>query len=86
MMKKLFFDNEVLEAEKIIKYENKIIGYIGDNEVFSFKGITDFSVFTLEEGQEFDINKTEELEILKKENVEIKLAIAEMYETILGGI
>lgn len=58
-MKTLIFgsgeDLEIYEAEIIIKTDTDIIGYINDNEVFAFKGIKDFSIFKLENGQEFDI-------------------------------
>ena len=54
-MKNLNFNNENYEADTIIKTDKNIIGYdINNNEIFSFKGISDFTGFILEEGQEFD--------------------------------
>ncbi|BDR64414.1 hypothetical protein [Clostridium tetani] len=54
-MKKLIVNDEVYQAEKIIKTETDIIGYIDDKEVFAFRGVKDFSIFKLEDRQEFDI-------------------------------
>ena len=54
-MKILIFLNEEFQAEKIIKTEDSIIGKsIEGKEIFSFKGIKDFSLFTLKDGAEFD--------------------------------
>lgn len=52
-MKTLIFDTERLEAEKIIKKPDSIIGYIGSNEVFAFRGISEWDLFTIE-GGDFD--------------------------------
>jgi len=49
-VKSLIYNGERLEAEKIIKKTDAIIGYIGDTEVFSFKGISDWSIFAIEAG------------------------------------
>ena len=49
-MKTLNFNNEQFQAEKIIKTEKDIIGCdINDNEIFSFKGISDFTGFILKD-------------------------------------
>ncbi|MCO7125625.1 hypothetical protein NIE88_07555 [Sporolactobacillus shoreicorticis] len=53
-MKTLTFGNTQFVAEKIIKTSSDIIGLNGNNVAFSFNGISDFSKFTLGEGQEFD--------------------------------
>lgn len=45
---------ETLQAEKIVKGDDYIIGYISDKEVFSFTGITDFAGYHLAEGEEWD--------------------------------
>jgi hypothetical protein len=71
MIKTLNFNNEKFQAEKIIKTETDIIGQdINGNEVFAFRGISDFTGFSLEEGQEFDksqeqINQ-EKLDLMQK--------------------
>ena len=58
-MKTLKFNNEEFKAEKIIKTEKDIVGQdLQGNEVFSFRGISDFSLFVLEEGQTFDTELT----------------------------
>lgn len=54
-MKKLNFSGEEYQAEKIIKTNTDIIGRDANgNEVFAFRGISDFTEFTLEAGQTFD--------------------------------
>lgn len=53
-MKTLTFNNDEYKAERIVKNNDSIIGYIGDDTVFKFNGISDFSGFTLAENQEFD--------------------------------
>lgn len=56
-MKTLFISGEELQAERVVKTNTDIIGYNGNTEVFSFKGISDFSLFQLAEGQEWDIDE-----------------------------
>ena len=56
-MKTLFFAGKDYKAEKIVKTKDSIIGYNGNVEVFSFKGISDFSHFQLEQGQEWDVDE-----------------------------
>jgi len=54
-MKILTFNEEQFKAEKIVKTDKDIIGKDAiENEVFAFRGISDFTGFTLEEGQSFD--------------------------------
>jgi len=80
-MKTLLFNGETYEAEKIIKTDSDIIGYdLDDNVVFSFKGISDFTLFQLEEGQHWDIkiNLEQENVLLKAQNIELMLAVAEL--------
>lgn len=77
-MKTLVYNSERLEAEKIIKKSNAIIGYIGETEVFSFKGISDWSLFTIE-GGDFDPNPEREWE---QRIADLEAAIA----AILGGV
>ena len=55
-MKKLNFNNEKFEAEKIIKTSTDIFGISNNTEIFRFKGISDFSKFTLENG-DYDIEE-----------------------------
>ena len=54
-MKTLIFNKQEFKADKIIKTETDIMGEDSTgNEVFAFRGISDFSGFTLEDGQTFD--------------------------------
>ncbi|KHO39114.1 hypothetical protein OR62_07715 [Clostridium tetani] len=78
-MKKLMVNDEVLEAEKIIKTETDIIGYVDNKEVFAFRGIKDFSIFKLEGGHEFDtpeddLNKR--IKALEQSNAELMNLLA----------
>lgn len=76
-MKSLIYNGERLEAEKIIKKTDAIIGYIGDTEVFSFKGISDWSIFAIE-GGDFD----PDLEAEREQRItDLEAAVA----AILGG-
>lgn len=82
-MKILIFNNQEFKAEKIIKNEDSIIGYIEGKEVFTFKGIKDFSLFTLKDGAEFDIEITEEQQLLSTvllENANIKEQLKQQQE------
>ena len=77
-MKKLKFNGEEYEAERIVKTNTDIIGYNGNQEVFAFRGINDFSAFQLADGQEYDISPEQEKE---QRITDLELAIA----SILGG-
>jgi len=77
-MKTLIFNNaERLEAEKIIKKADSIIGYIGTNEVFAFRGISDWTLFAIE-GGDFDPDPEQEKE---QRIADLEAAIV----AILGG-
>ncbi|BDR82564.1 hypothetical protein [Clostridium tetani] len=78
-MKKLMVNDEVLEAEKIMKTETDIIGYVDNKEVFAFRGIKDFSIFKLENEQQFDtpeddLNKR--IKALEQSNAELMNLLA----------
>lgn len=62
-MKKLLFNNTEFQAERIVKTSDSIVGYSGNSEIFAFRGISDFSLFSLGENQEWDINEIEKLRI-----------------------
>ena len=66
-MKTLFISGEELQAERIVKTDTDIIGYNGNNEVFSFRGISDFSQFQLAEGELYDTDLSLEARILALE-------------------
>ena len=70
---KLIVNNEIFQVEKIIKTDVNIIGYdINNNEVFSFKGISDFTGFVLNDDLdnviEFELPQPTEMEILQEKN------------------
>lgn len=56
-MKTIIFNGEEWQAEKIIKSADSIIGKNDSKEVFSFRGINDFSLFSLEEGHDWDVDE-----------------------------
>lgn len=85
-MKSLIFGSAEYVAEKIIKTDDSIIGYIGHTEVFSFRDVSDFSVFSFsDKQQEFD---TPEPKIEDKFNQlqEEKDALAETLDMLLTEI
>lgn len=80
---------EEFEAEKIIKTGTDITGYNCDGlEVFSLRGITDFSGFKMSEGQSFDIMEPTQDEILRakiiKDSVIMQLQLAQQQKTIVN--
>lgn len=77
-MKILEFAEEEFKADRVVKTDTDIIGYVGDTEVFAFRGISDFSLFTLD--GEFDPPDVDEVFALRTENMELKLALAELAE------
>lgn len=90
-MRILFFNNEQYQANKIIKTDKDIIGQDANgNEVFAFRGISDFSYFVLEDGQTFDIlepTTEEKLSATQKELDEAQLLLIETrasLETVSG--
>jgi len=81
-MKKLIYGGLEFKAEKIIKTETYIVGYdINGIEVFAFRGISDFTGFTLDDGQEFDKEEPTQDEILRakiiKDGVMMQLQLAQ---------
>lgn len=84
-MKTLIFNNEEYKAEKIYKNYNSIIGKdINGKEIFSFKGVKDFSLFTLKDNAEFD---TEEnlIDKLILDNINMQMQIDSLIQASLGG-
>lgn len=66
-MKYLYLNGELHNedgVEKIVKTDTDIIGYDGNQEVFAFRGISDFSQFALAEGQNWDISENEQQEAI----------------------
>lgn len=100
-MKYIFFENdkfgfktdevhEILDTDVSITEENynKFFELQSQGKQFKIKnihGITFEEIF--EEIMPESVSKEpSELEKLKQENIEIKLALAEMYEVMLGGV
>lgn len=79
-MKTLYINGEELQAEKIIRTSTDIIGYNNDSDmpVWSFRGISDFTQFTLADDQTFDIDPEAEKE---QRIADLEAAIA----AIMGG-
>ncbi|MGE7131250.1 hypothetical protein [Lysinibacillus xylanilyticus] len=84
-MKSLHFNDRIFRAEEIVRDNDSIVGYTNGAEVFSFNGISDFSVFVLEEGQTFDEPKQTEIEKLKLELAEGNAQIMELIFAMMGG-
>ena len=83
-MKKLKFNQEEYKAEKIIKTENSIIEQdLQGSEVFAFRGVSDFSLFALEDGQVFDLG---EIEILQAELLEQEKTMEELMFNVIPDI
>lgn len=80
-MKTLHYANETFQAEEIVKTKDSIIGYTDGNEVFSLRGISDFSHFTLDEGQVFDKPKLTDVENLR---LELARSNTQMMEHIIA--
>ena len=72
-----FLEVEYL-AEKIVKHQDYIKGYINGIEVFSFDGISDFSHYELLDGQEYD-----QKELSEKERIEHLESV--INNLLLGG-
>jgi hypothetical protein len=69
-------------ADKIVKTGTDIIGYdASGNELFAFRGISDFSQFTLEDGQVFDTENDPMID-LQMQNAQILLNSAQQAQTI----
>ncbi|BBN97513.1 hypothetical protein [Sporolactobacillus terrae] len=88
-MKTLTFKGEEFQAEKIIKTDSEVMGLVGSTVIFSFRGITDFSKFTLADGAEFDAEPASEeqqqiAEILL-EQAKMKQDIATLKEASAGA-
>ena len=81
-MKTLKFNDEIFEAEKIIKTETSIIGQDSKGKViFEFKGISDFSMFTLKDDRIFDAQEPTIEEKLKATQQELEETQNRLIET-----
>jgi len=77
-MKKLLVNGVQHQAEKIIKTSNDIIGQDSNgNRLFAFQGISDFTQFQLEEGQEWDTSP-EDNEMMYLLDLDYRLSLIEL--------
>ena len=84
-MKTLLINNREFKAEKIIKTEDSIVGKDAKGkEVFSFKGIKDFSLFILKDNAEFDIEESL-IDKLILDNINMQMQIDSLIQASLGG-
>ena len=80
-MKKLIVDNidDIFEAEKIVKTDTDIIGYTDNVEVFAFRGISDFTLFSLQNEDETEATydtETNSIEILTQSIAQLNIESA----------
>ena len=83
-MKQLLFGDLELSAEKIYKYEDSIIGITNNVEVFSFKGVNDFTEFKLADDEEFDVPAVTEIEKLRLEQAQANSELVQLI-MMMGG-
>jgi len=63
-MKTLIFNEQQFQADKIIKTSTDIIGQDENgNELFAFRGISDFTKFQLTGGQTYDTTQPSSLDL-----------------------
>lgn len=80
-MKTLYFADQTYQAEEIVKTKDSIVGYVNGDKVFSIRGISDFSLFKLDEGQVFDNPKLSDVENLR---LELARSNTQMMEHIIA--
>lgn len=84
-MKTLTIYNEEFTAEKIYKNDDSIIGKdINGNILFSFKGINDMSLFSLNDEQSFDIESNIEDKLIL-DSINMQMQIDALIKSTLGG-
>ncbi|QIC46311.1 hypothetical protein GAG94_03700 [Lysinibacillus sphaericus] len=81
LMKTLYFADQTYQAEEIVKTKDSIVGYVNGDKVFSIRGISDFSLFKLDEGQVFDNPKLSDVENLR---LELARSNTQMMEHIIA--
>lgn len=82
-MRTLIYIDEQLHAERIVKTSDSITGYNGKDEVFSFHGISDFSLFQIDgEWDEPEQSVEDTLGTLLIESAADKATIAALEDTV----
>lgn len=60
-MKTLTLNGKTYSADRIVKHEDSVIGYTGNDEVFRFSGISDFSGYELDSEWDPAVQTPEEM-------------------------
>lgn len=81
-MKKIEILGQWYEAEKIVKGNDHISGFDGNIEIFTFRGIKDFSLFKLSEGDIYDIDETT---LINERLRATEKALINLMDTIMMG-
>ncbi|GGH17377.1 hypothetical protein [Paenibacillus segetis] len=82
-MKTLIFIGETYEAERIVKTANSITGYNGNDVIFAFRGISDFSGFEIDgEWDDPELSIEDTLGNLLFESALDKTTIATLEDTV----
>lgn len=83
---------DILAADCIVREDDRITGYAATGDVlFRFDGISDMTKFVLMDGNSFDspdatdVEKEEEIKLLKKRLTETEDALTGMMDFILMG-
>lgn len=85
-MKTLLAFGERLSADKIVKTADTIVGYSAKgNEVFAFRGVRDFTLFTLEDGVAWDLAETTIGQLDERQTETEGAVLALMDVTMMGG-
>ena len=79
-MKTLLAFGERLSADKIVKTVDAIVGYTGNIESFTFRGVRDFTRFALEDDAEWDLAEPSigQLDVRQTETESVVLALMDI--------
>ena len=79
-MKTLLAFGERLSADKIVKTADTVVGYMGNNEAFTFRGVRDFTRFALEDDAEWDLAEPSigQLDVRQTETESVVLALMDI--------
>ncbi|WP_427137214.1 hypothetical protein [Psychrobacillus psychrodurans] len=81
-MKKIEVHGKWYEAEKIFKGSDYIFGFDDDLEIFKFRGVKDFSLFKLSEGDEYDLDENT---LVNARLQATEKALINLMDTIMNG-
>lgn len=83
-MKTLTAFGDVMQAERIIKTESSVLGIVEGREVFTFKGVRDFTQFTLADNAEWDLAEAT-IGQLDVRQTETEGALLALMDVTMGG-